>query len=528
MTDIQLTKKFKIKLILLMGFGLALAIMISFFQHYPGYMDADYYFAGGIQLAEGKGFTEPYLWNYFDPANTIPHPSHAYWMPLTSIFAAGGMLATGSISWLSGRLAFFLIAMVIPAMTAILAFSFSKREDLSIISGILAIFSGYYAVYMQVTDSFCINMFLGGLFFLLAHRDNLKVYFILGILSGFFHLARADGVFWLIISFIMISFNNIKNHRKFTNWSISYFLCILGYMIIMGPWFIRNIQVFGSLLGPQATNVIWLTNYDQIFSYPPNFNTLSWWNQGLSQIITTSISALKVNLLNMIAVQGNIILLPLILIGAWKFKKDIRVGLLLIAWIGLIILMSIIYPYAGMRGGYFHAGAALQPILWSMVPIGLEVVVIKFGQLRNWDIKNALRVFSSSLVIFSILFTIHITINKLYDGSEHALIWGINEMRYQTIAKEIEFNQSENLIVIVGNPPGFYLATGDYAIAIPDGDINNLLLVADDFNADYLILEPEGFPKALEGLYNGSYINNQFEYLGEFDDVRIFRINHDE
>ena len=33
-------------------------------------MDADYYFSGGVQLAQGKGFSEPYLWNYFDPSNT--------------------------------------------------------------------------------------------------------------------------------------------------------------------------------------------------------------------------------------------------------------------------------------------------------------------------------------------------------------------------------------------------------------------------------------------------------------------------
>src|SRR3990172_3418233 len=169
---------FKNKLLILMVLALAISILISIFQEFPGYMDADYYFAGGIQLAEGNGFTEPYLWNYFDPSNKLPHPSHGYWMPLTSIIAAGGMVITGAQTWVSGRLGFYL----------------TKREDLSLLSGILAIFSGYYSVYMQTTDSFSINMILGGLFFLIAHRDNYKVYFLLVLLSGLFHLARADGV----------------------------------------------------------------------------------------------------------------------------------------------------------------------------------------------------------------------------------------------------------------------------------------------------------------------------------------------
>ena len=46
--------------------GLAMAIGIASLQSLPGYLDSDYYFAGGLQLVEGKGFTEPYLWNYLD------------------------------------------------------------------------------------------------------------------------------------------------------------------------------------------------------------------------------------------------------------------------------------------------------------------------------------------------------------------------------------------------------------------------------------------------------------------------------
>ena len=74
--------------LLLFVVGLLVPFGISRFQSQPGYMDADYYFVGGIQLAEGKGFTEPYLWNYLDNPTGLPHPSHTYWMPLASIVSA--------------------------------------------------------------------------------------------------------------------------------------------------------------------------------------------------------------------------------------------------------------------------------------------------------------------------------------------------------------------------------------------------------------------------------------------------------
>ena len=51
-------------------------------------MDAEYYYAGGIRLAEGDGFTENFLWNYLDNPVGLPHPAFTYWMPFP--FSAGG------------------------------------------------------------------------------------------------------------------------------------------------------------------------------------------------------------------------------------------------------------------------------------------------------------------------------------------------------------------------------------------------------------------------------------------------------
>jgi len=81
--------------LILFVIGLLVPFAVSRLQTLPGYMDADYYFAGGIQLANGNGFTEPYLWNYLDDPAGLPPPSHTYWMPLASIVSALGMWITG-------------------------------------------------------------------------------------------------------------------------------------------------------------------------------------------------------------------------------------------------------------------------------------------------------------------------------------------------------------------------------------------------------------------------------------------------
>src|SRR5512142_2607767 len=91
---------------LLAVLGFALAFGVAQFQKFPGYLDSDYYFAGGLQIAAGKGFTEPYLWNYLDNPAGLPHPSHSYWMPLASMVSALGMWLMGRSTYAAGRFPF--------------------------------------------------------------------------------------------------------------------------------------------------------------------------------------------------------------------------------------------------------------------------------------------------------------------------------------------------------------------------------------------------------------------------------------
>ena len=152
--------------LLLLFISTAVFTVTARIQTVPGYMDADYYYLGGLQLAKGEGFTEPILWNYLDDPDGIPHPSHGYWMPLTSIVSAAGMWLAGVYKFEAARSGFILLAVTVPLVTAALAFQFSGRVRWAFISGLLAIFSGYYLPYVTTTDTFPIYMVLGGLLFL--------------------------------------------------------------------------------------------------------------------------------------------------------------------------------------------------------------------------------------------------------------------------------------------------------------------------------------------------------------------------
>src|SRR5690554_3004982 len=71
-------------------FGLAMQAFWGLQLVHPSYMDAYYYATNGQRLAEGYGFTEMIIWQFLDQPESLPTPSHTYWMPLPSLLAAAG------------------------------------------------------------------------------------------------------------------------------------------------------------------------------------------------------------------------------------------------------------------------------------------------------------------------------------------------------------------------------------------------------------------------------------------------------
>lgn len=212
--------------LLLASLGLALSTTVAAFQPVPGYMDADYYYAGGLQLAAGRGFSEPFLWNYLDDPAGLPHPAFSYWMPLTSLLAALGMTLTGHHNWFAARLGFLALSAILPPLTAALSYSLTSRRDLALTAGLLAVFSGFYAPYLPVTDTFGLYMLFGALFFLIVNRKSSIVNsLLLGLLAGLMHLSRADGVLWLLLALLVVVLQKPIHHSS----SITFYELLLVF-----------------------------------------------------------------------------------------------------------------------------------------------------------------------------------------------------------------------------------------------------------------------------------------------------------
>lgn len=503
---------------LLAVLGLALAIGVAQFQRFPGYLDSDYYFGGGIQLATGKGFTEPYLWNYLDNPVGLPNPSHSYWMPLSSVIAAVGLWFAHSTSYEAGRIGFLLLAALSPIITAALAYRFTQRVNLAMTSGLLAVFAVYYVPFMPVTDNYGPYLVLGGLYFLVLGSRKSLTYLALGILCGLLMLARSDGLMWLGITFVLIA-ARLWSDRNWGDATLAALQVLTGLVFIMGPWLLRTYTLYGTLLAPGGSHLLWLKSYDETFSYPANQLTFqSWLAQGWQTILSVRLAALRWNLLNAFAAQGEIFILPFILVGAWVYRKDERVRVAGLGWAVLLIVMTVVFPFAGSRGGFFHSGSAVQPMWWTLAPSGLDRVIAA-ARKRGLFTPQAFNIFQGALVGLAVLMTGVILAIRVLPGA-----WGEGEQEYPKVEA---FLRSKGIapgdVVMVRNPPGYYLMTGRSAIVVPFGDATSIAAAASRYGAKYLVIEAAGAAGPIEAVYNDTS-SQRFPYLGDIDGSHIYRI----
>jgi 4-amino-4-deoxy-L-arabinose transferase-like glycosyltransferase len=448
-------------------------------------------------------------------------------MPLASIISALGMWLAGQTTYAAARLPFILIAALVVPVTAALSYSFSKKRDVAIISALLAIFSVYSASFVGVTDNFSLFMLFGGLYFICATKlledpSHQRYWLFLGLLSGLFSLSRSDGLLWLAVTFLFTLFRAPKDSfsRIVKYVSINSLIALLGFLVIMALWYARNLNTFGTIMAPGGSRALWLQNYDETFIYPPEkLNMETFLATGWNEILKDRMWALGNNLQSGFAAHGGIILFPFIVAGVIYFRSDERVKLAGTAWLILFFVMSFIFPFAGARGAFFHAGAALQPMWWTLAPLGLDEILLRLRN-RNWGDNKTVVIFRSALVMITIILTVFVVNMRLF-----TLGWGEGEDVYPAVEQFLlEKGIKSNDVVIVLNAPGYYVSTERSAISVPYGGKDAILAVSKQFGANYLVLEEQGTLPPLRGLIDDPQGHKNFMFLGKVNGIYVFKI----
>lgn len=518
--------------------ALAVRVLIALPLEQPGYFDAYYYYHVAQNMAAGRGMVEDLVWNYLDQspvAMQIPHPSHLYWMPLTTWVAWAGMrLFGGLLGELRAALApFILLSALVPPLSGWVAWRLWQRRDFAWRAGLLSLFSGFYFLYWIVPDSytpFTLAVALSLLGCWLGGRGKRVGWFLAGLGAGLSHLARADGVL-LVPTITLLAAWPVSGSRRCPepdeglqvggssperqpanprtlslgiydlqpfNLSLSRLLVAgllagSGYLVVVGPWLWRNLAMVGTALPGGGLKTLWLRSYDEIFSYQTTLtpsHLLAW---GLWPIVRSKGQTL---VWNSVIILGTLqfFLAPFAWLGLRQTRGQPQVALLrpaLFYGSVLFLTMTLLFTFPARRGSLLHSAAALVPWAVVLVPAGVDTAAARFARRRGHDPALARRFFGNGFIVLAAFVSLWLYAQALFlppDARTALARWNERATHYTEVEQWLAARAVVGPVMVV-DPPAFTVITGRPSIVIPSDGLDAMTAAADRFSARWLIVE---------------------------------------
>jgi hypothetical protein len=483
----------------------------------PAYPDATYYVAVAHSLETGHGFSIDFIWNFVDvggrlPADPmLPIPSNAHWMPLASLVQVPFVLILGA-SPLASLIPFILIG----ATAAPLTFAIARDAGLSaqgaLAAGLMAALPGAVMPFLGQPDNFALFMPLGALALWLCARGlrgDATAFVAGGLVVGLATLARNDGILlgapfalgWLRQwwpRWGARSARTVHGDAALRLPLVAAIGCALLFLVVMGPWYARQLAVFGSL-SPSASSgrVLWITSYPQLFSISGDPTLASFLSQGWGPLLLSRVTGFVTASLILGAVPFLFFLVPFILWAAWARGRSTTFGpwyvyaALLLALSGLLFAIHV--PY----GTFLHSAVALVPHGYVLAVDGIALAVAWAGQRRrHWDVPRATRIFTAFAVATLWVAAAAATWKADRD-------WGADRDTRQAVARRLADVAGPDDRLMSADPGAYRYYTGLGGVVTPQDPLETAEAVARAYGIRWLVLEPGHIVDSLAPVYLG-------------------------
>ncbi len=382
----------------------------------PAYPDSFYYVDVARQLAAGHGLSVNFIWIFPEvgggiPANPVlPIPSNAHWMPLASLVQV-------PFIWLLGPTAF---ASALPfaicgAFAAPLAWAIGRDAGapsfVSVGAGVLTALPALSFVYMAQPDNFSLYQPLVAGSLLLAGRGmrgSPRAFVLAGLLAGIATLSRNDGLLVLGalgLAFLWDRWRTLRGvggqqRRPARIPFLAAVGAVAAFAVVVAPWYLRQLATFGSISPSTASGkVLFIRDIGEWNSITTPASLDHLLGMGWGPLLMTRLEGLGAALLIFTVLIGAFVLVPFMLVGGWKRRRDAAFGPYF-GYAALLFAFSALVSAVHVPGGTFiHSAVALAPHAYVLALEGVVVVVAWIARRRtSWDAGAASRVFITGLV----------------------------------------------------------------------------------------------------------------------------------
>jgi hypothetical protein len=307
---------------------------------------------------------------------------------------------------------------------------------------------------------------------------------------GLATLARNDGVLLGAVVGLAFVWDRWRSWRSNDSrlpaipWRYA-FLCFGLFLVCVGPWYVRQLDVFGSL-SPSSTSgrILLIQNYEQMNSVTSDTSLSGFLSQGLGPLLISRVLGFVSALQVYFVIAVPIVLAPFIVMGAWSRRRSPEFGpffvyaAILFAAAGLLFAVHV--PY----GTFLHSAVALVPFTFILAFEGAVLASRWAARHRpTWTDDGAARLFlvatAASVVLNAAAFTA-LAIPSWDTEQDNRIAAG----RALDVA-----GASATDRLLSADPGGFKYFTGRGGVVTPNDSLDVIHQVATGYGIRWLVLE---------------------------------------
>ncbi len=515
----------------LLLYGLAVVVRLALIALYPdaAYPDSYYYVEVARSLAAGHGLTVPFVWIMAEVGNVIPDPavlpvpSNAHWLPLASFIQAPFIAVLGPTGFASA-LPLALISATAAPLTWLIARDAGSPRLVGTGAGVLAAIPAAGTVFMGQPENFALLLpLVAATLWLVARglKGSAWSFALAGLLAGLASLARNDGVLLFgAVGLVWIGdrvrwWVAERRERRPAGSSaasdggrtpvrrpvpvLAAAGAVVLFLLVMGPWWARQIAVFGSI-SPTSANgsALWIreiSEWNSITAEPTMANFLA---QGIGPIVASRVGGFVGAVANFAVVICSVVLLPLVVVGAWRRRRSIDFAPWFVYTAVVFAGATLIYPLHVPGGAFIHSAIGLAPYAYILALEGVLACVAAVARRRpTWSEASAGPVFVWATVLFTAATAIPFGLGTMeaWDAERQPRIALAAEMGRLGIPPD------DRLLSI--DAGGMHYWTGRPGVVTPNDPIGTIEDVARAYGTRWLVLERGSVAAALAPVLEG-------------------------
>ncbi len=276
--------------------------------------------------------------------------------------------------------------------------------------------------------------------------------------------------------------------------------CVAVFVLVMAPWWARQLAVFGSLSPSTASGkVLFIRDIGEWNSIttPADLNYLL--GMGIGPLIASRIGGLVAAVMIYMTLIAGFVLAPLMVIGAWARRRSPDFGPFFV-YAALLFGFSAVVSAVHVPGGTFiHSAVALAPYSYILALEGIAIGVAWIARRRPaWDAAAATRLFSAAAVGFAVVCA---TAGALVVHG----VWSARADSFRTVADALDAagaGPTDRVMSIDASGTKYW--SGHGGVVLVNDPLATIEQVARAYDIDWLVLDADDSVAAVAPILSGA------------------------